>query len=405
MSEAYDTTAINRAVSLIDLVGAAVPLRHVSGDEYAGPCPKCGGRDRFHVTRAWAFCRQCWPLGEGETGHDAIGFMRWKDNLPFSEACKALGGEKSALEGPRVEHSREKRRPAEQLPEPVPPREAWQGRARAFLAYAERELWRDTGALGYLRGRGLRDDTIRAAGLGYNPRAMRDKAERWGLDPAEYPKGVWVPRGWVIPCEAGGALQYVKVRQPQGEPKYLALAGSKKAGAVYGLDTVTGALDVAICEGELSALSLRQELAGVAAVVSPGDAGGRPTGAALAAMAAVPRWWAVFDHDKAGDAGAAWWGELSARVRPIPWLWPDRGEKYDVNDALRDGEDLAAWAVPHLGPTDAEKRRSWARHWLDTLWDRAGDETAPAWRVWRAMLDEYMRLGPDVADFCPNEGR
>jgi len=71
----FDAKAINAGVNLVDLVGQTVTLRHISGDEWAGPCPKCGGRDRFHVTPKWAFCRQCWPLGEG-LPHDAIGFVQ-----------------------------------------------------------------------------------------------------------------------------------------------------------------------------------------------------------------------------------------------------------------------------------------------------------------------------------------
>lgn len=392
----YDPAAINTTVNLVDLVGQAVPLRHVSGDEYAGPCPKCGGRDRFHVKADTWQCRQCAPWGDGKA-HDAIGFVMWRDNLAFLAACEALGGGKAALQGPGLGPSPMTRPPAARLPEAAAPSDLWQARARAFVAWAELQLWSDPQALAYLRGRGLRDDIIKAAHLGYCPKAYRDKAANWGLDPAEYPKGVWLPVGWTIPCEAGGVLQYVKVRQPQGEPKYLALAGSKKAGAIYGLDLVGGAFDLVICEGELSALSLRQELAGVAAVVSCGDAGNKPTAGALATMATVPRWYLAFDHDSAGGKGAAWWGELSARFRPLPWAWGDRGEKYDLNDALIAGEDLAAWAIPHLGPSpdDTAKRRAWARYWLDKLFDVPTDESGPVARAFAAILGEYMALGPD----------
>ncbi len=393
---AYDPAAINAAVNLVDMVGQAIPLQHLSKDEYAGPCLKCGGKDRFHVTPTWAFCRQCWPLGEG-LPHDAIGFVRWRDNATFGEACEALGGQKAALQAPGLGPATQKRQEAASLPMAAAPGDLWQARARAFVTWAELQLWGDPQALAYLRGRGLRDDTIKAAHLGYCPKAYRDKAAAWGLDPAEYQKGVYIPLGWVIPCESGGVLQYVKVRRPQGEPKYLALSGSKKAGAIYGLDLVGGAFDLVICEGELSALSLRQELAGVAAVVSCGDAGNKPTAAALATMATVPRWYLAFDHDGAGGKGAAWWGELSARFRPLPWPWGDRGEKYDCNDALQAGEDLAAWAIPHLGPSPegTDKRRAWARYWLDKLFDLPTDESGPVARSFVAILGEYMALGPD----------
>jgi hypothetical protein len=401
----YDTKAILAHTDLVDLIDKAIGLKKIANTgELAGPCPKgCG--HRVHVVPspeggAWWFCRACYAHDNGKA-HDAIAWVQWAENKTFPEACESLGGEKgqkAAPQGPRLSASPAKRGTVDLLPPTVTPGDLWQARGRAFLAFAQEKLWGDPQALAYLRGRGLRDDTIRAAGLGYCPKAYRDQAAKWGLDPAEYKKGVYIPLGWVIPCEAGGTLAYIKVRRPKGEPKYLCLAGSHKAGAIYGLDLVGGPFDLVICEGEISALTLRQELAGVAAVVSPGDAGGRPTAAALAIMATVPRWWAIFDGDKAGTSGAAYWGDLSARVRPLPWPWGDRGDKYDVNDALRAGEDLAAWAIPHLGPRDPDKRRAWALYWLNGLWDAAGDETAPAWRAWSALLGEYMALGPEAGD-------
>jgi len=417
----FDAKAINAGVNLVDLVGQSVTLRHVSGEEYAGPCPKCGGTDRFHVTRAWAFCRQCWPLGEG-LPHDAIGFVRWRDNSAFSEACGTLGGDKSALQAPGLGPSPRTRPPAAPLPTAAAPGDLWQAKARAFVAWAQQNLWeKEPQALDYLVSRGLSLETIKAAGLGYNPTDYTGKHARkpedWGLDPAKYKAGVIIHRGWVIPCETGGTLAYVKVRRPQedidaakawnaahpgaeypkSEAKYLCISGSAKLGAIYGLDHVAGAFDLILCEGEINALTLRQELAGVAAVVSVGDAGNKPTAGALATMATVPRWFLAFDHDKAGTSGAAWWDERSKRIRPLPWAWAAKGDKYDVNDAKRDGEDLPAWAIPHLGPSpeDTDKRRAWARYWLDKLIDVPTDPSGPVARSFVAILGEYEALGPD----------
>ena len=45
---------------------AAVPNLHRVGSEHHGPCPACGGEDRFRVTDTGAaFCRQCAPDGDG----------------------------------------------------------------------------------------------------------------------------------------------------------------------------------------------------------------------------------------------------------------------------------------------------------------------------------------------------
>ena len=418
----FDAKAINAGVDLVDLIDKAIGLKKIANSgELAGPCPmNCG--HRVHVVPSdkggyWWFCRSCYPDDNGKA-HDAIAWVQWRENKSFTEACEALGGDKTALQGPGLGPSPRTRPPAALLPTAAAPADVWQAKARAFVAWAQKNLWEKyPKALDYLVGRGLSLETIKAAGLGYNPKFIKRKTEDWGLDPAKYDKGVSIYSGWVIPCECGGVLRYVKVRRPQEDidaaiawnkthprkedqhnaAKYVCVTGSAKLGAIYGLDQVAGAFDLILCEGEISALTLRQELAGVAAVVSCGDAGNKPTAGALATMATVPRWFLAFDHDKAGTSGAAWWDERSKRIRPLPWAWAAKGDKYDVNDAKRDGEDLPAWAIPHLGPSpeDTAARRAWARYWLDKLIDVPTDPSGPVARSFVAVLGEYMALGPD----------
>lgn len=82
-----------RAVSFdraLGLVGVDAPER----GEYQGPCPQCGGDDRFSVNRAkgvWN-CRQCGG------GRDGISLVAHSQRLPrkgygFLEACSLLLGE------------------------------------------------------------------------------------------------------------------------------------------------------------------------------------------------------------------------------------------------------------------------------------------------------------------------
>ena len=76
--------------SLFDLVSQDVPIRRAAstgGGEWCGPCPSCGGRDRF---RAWPergryWCRQCGRRG------DALQYLRDFHGLTFAEAKRALG--------------------------------------------------------------------------------------------------------------------------------------------------------------------------------------------------------------------------------------------------------------------------------------------------------------------------
>ena len=84
--------------NLLDLVadaGAGIVLKKVAtgarGDEYVGPCPVCGGTDRFHV---WPdqkngegsyWCRGCDRAG------DAIQFCIDFLGMSFVEAAKYVG--------------------------------------------------------------------------------------------------------------------------------------------------------------------------------------------------------------------------------------------------------------------------------------------------------------------------
>ena len=69
--------------------GDGVRLHGAPGHERYGTCPKCGGKDRFHILpaggmrtkggsrdRALFFCRQDAEYGENSPG-DAIDYLRW----------------------------------------------------------------------------------------------------------------------------------------------------------------------------------------------------------------------------------------------------------------------------------------------------------------------------------------
>lgn len=75
---------------LLTLLESDTPLRRVSstnGGEYAGPCPFCGGYDRFRV---WPGKGRYWCRGCGRSG-DAIQYLRDFYGLSFTEARRALG--------------------------------------------------------------------------------------------------------------------------------------------------------------------------------------------------------------------------------------------------------------------------------------------------------------------------
>jgi DNA primase len=65
------------------------------GAELIGPCPKCGGDDRFGINlkeQVWN-CRQC------EKGGDVIALVQHLDNIEFVPAVELLSGEKAKPNG------------------------------------------------------------------------------------------------------------------------------------------------------------------------------------------------------------------------------------------------------------------------------------------------------------------
>jgi len=371
----------NQKASVLELCSADTDLRRISYREYAGPCPRCAGKDRFHCTAEWWMCRQChYPRG------DAIEYLRWLHGLSFGEACRRLGLRPDDILQRGV---RPKVRAQAILSEPPPAK--WQKRAGEFVCYSHDQLAASDRAMDYLISRGLSEEVIAGAGLGYNPRNLRDDGAAWGLSGK-----VWLPQGWVIPCEMGDSLWYVKVRRAQGRPKYVAVRGSHKRGVVYGLGAKGSAGDLVLCEGELSALILKQCLAPVAQVVSVGDAGNKPGHQALTLMLRHARWWSLFDPDSAGQKGAGSLEERYPRFRKLQWPYEN-----DANDAFLAGHSLAMRLVPQIGSDAAldggVARSGWLKHWLSVLDQHVSgagiDRSAPNMQLWYALYGEYRKLG------------
>ena len=363
-------------LSILDLalsdVGELKRVANTSGGEYVGPCPDCGGVDRFHVWpmagRFW--CRQCGASG------GTVKYLTTFHGLSSAEASAAVDDGFT----PRRRH----RRPARDLAPTAPPSLTWQGRARAFVESGARTLWAPAGrhALDYLRGRGLTDASIKAARIGYNTSDSWLQPSLFGFPDEINPKTgkpsrVWLPKGLTIPAEVDGVLWYLKVRrlptdmlrcpkckaQRQGPgpcaqcgsdlPRYVMLRGSVPA--LFGADTVSTKDAMVFVGGELDALLLRQQAGDLAGVVTWGSESGlarleqlrpfvsdllpvfdRPNPLALAAL----------DDDDAGRNGTATLMTISKHIQPA-YLPIVEGCK-DITDWHLAGVDLRAWLAGEL---------------------------------------------------------
>ena len=239
-------------------------------------------------------------------------------------------------------------RPTPPAPPVVPPDATWQARARLILGRAQEVLWSEAGSVGraYLQARGLREDTLRAWGLGWCPRDVFDPPERWGLTG----KRIYVPRGVVIPHFVGDEVWALKVRRFVGDVPATADNGGKYGGprggqiALYGAEMLQGNRPLVIVEAELDALLLWQAAGDLVDVVALAGAGRTLPAKWLARLLPYTRIFAALDADKAGMLNATRLAALSARVTPVRVQ-----EGNDVTEYHQAGGDVRAWVMAVVG--------------------------------------------------------
>ena len=312
---------VGAMADLLALLSRDTQLKRVAntgGGEWSGPCPFCGGTDRFRVwpnaPRPRYWCRVCGRHG------DAIQYLRDRYGLSFREACERVGARPpeagSLTSALRLS--------------PGPPSGAWQDTARALLSECVGVLNgpRGQAAREYLHSRGLDDKTIWRARLGLN------LEERW-VGKTRLDRGILIP--WFLE----GDIWAINVRRwdgvPLGDPKYRALAGSVKA--LYGAAHLQGVHLAFVCEGEFDALLLQQEIEGkvAAGAVAVGGTAGLHDAAVLYLLGCT-RILVCGDNDRAGEAFAARWRSLSTRVRVVrvPAGYHDLTDFYQRGGRLRD---------------------------------------------------------------------
>jgi DNA primase len=335
-------------VGLLALMSKDISLKRVastSGGEYAGPCPFCGGTDRFrvwpHADKPGYWCRQCGRHG------DAIQYLRDLHGLSFEQACAELG---------LAESHNQQKPPGTRRPVPRPNTsllgrewqaltdQRWQQAGHDFVSRSMETLHSAKGEAGlaYLHQRSLTDLTIEQAGLGYNPSPLN---QRWGTVETELPQGIVIP--WIEhrPNEAlpnGDQLWKVNIRRMGGEkPKYQMAKGS--ANGLYGISSLQLGDTVIMVEGEFCALSLRQAVPDTVTPVATGSVSGSRLYRWIARLALADKIILAFDADEPGDKAAQWWQSAfphtAVRLRPT---------RHDVNDMLTAGDNIADWLAHAL---------------------------------------------------------
>lgn len=312
------------------------------GGQYNGACIlDCQGlgNDRLWVQPnfgeyGWFKCNVCGAKGSGVdylmikrgyTKQQALAEVGWK---PRDGSEPKFIIPKSVLAG-------------EVHPTHAAPSGQWQTTAKYFVEYSKSALWSEKGqaALDYLRSRGLKDETIKMAQLGYNPAEMVRPAAKWGREGK-----IVLKQGIVIPWFIGDDLWRITIRDEKAvDPKdrYKQVAGGSNGlylGYLLGYDR-----PVIIVEGEFDALSIAQEAGHDVSVVATGSTGGSHTARWITALACKDLVLVAFDAEERGDQASKWWlDRLENAHRLRPW-WKD------ANQMLQDGVDLLNdWILPSL---------------------------------------------------------
>lgn len=324
--------ADTKRVNLVDLARRYVKLKRQSSIEWAGPCPACGGENRFRVQAGLWFCRQCHP----KPG-DAIDLIRLAEQCSFADAVERLSGDKimSTLPVGPV--------PARPVVEPP----AWdQEEVESELLVMQSVLSRSPGAE-YLASRGLTEKTWGAFGLGYDHRR----------------------HAIAMPWYRGGLLTGIRFRliTPRPNmPKVIMREGSRIRSLMFGgqafhlfSPTFISQRYLLIVEGEINAMSAFQVMnpANMDVLSLGSESSPIPESFIPTAMPYRTRLVWMDKEEKAREQAARIFGAA---------IWSDGPDgKRDANDHLKAGTlfDLLAFALRTETPPEYAEGLKW------DLWD------------------------------------
>lgn len=282
----------------IDLRQYVTGAKKQSSNEYAAPCPKCGGEDRFHLkqtSNGWeCFCRRC--TGAENRWMDPIGFLQWRDGLSFQQACQSLGLVASDTPTKYVKRARTLTTRFQQdngIKPPKPPKKRVAGQFEAIARHCHNRLSKQQ--TDYLRGRGVDLFTAIYRGLGYSN--------------GEHVAGKYVPQGIVIPCWQGKQVSYIKIRGNDGYKQVKGGSADLYVARDSGENT-----PAIITETELDALMLatraRQRKLSLSIYATGSVSWCRDKIDLLNRRHAL---WTAFDNDDAGSEAAVKWGAPKLR--------------------------------------------------------------------------------------------
>lgn len=321
---------------LIDLAAqVGIQLRKVSstrGGEYKGPCPACGGTDRFYAQpqannqKGYYRCRQCNIKG------DSIQFCKDFIGLSFKEALERVGDSQSFKYSlhPFI-HSQSASAICSN---------AWKEKAEEFCEASHQNLVQDNNAIVFIKNKyGFTMDTIRQYQVGWNPRKIFFPKSEWGISGST--KKLCLPKGPVFACRHKGEIFKLKIRDFEWKEgnlygKYREVEGSSNRTAIFGYLTNQ---TIVILESELDAMLLVQEIGEFCTCVALGGATKKPDSDTAAWLKNKPLILYSLDFDAAGKEQYGYWRSTYANLK----AWPSETRKCPADSFIFDGVNLKKW--------------------------------------------------------------
>lgn len=335
-------------LSLIEKTGHIYKKKaSTHGGEYSGPCPWCGGDDRFsiHPEKDHFVCRQCKKAGS------SITFMMKFYNQKYFEACSNLNitpdlkfkAPNTTTEHPDTNELIWKPREIEL------PSTEWQNKAAAFLFESYKFLLSPAGKpyRDWLNNRGISNNTIKSARMGWNAHSVSFDLQTWGLAPVKNKTGknkqIWIPEGLIIPQFINNKPVRLRIRRPDvSENRFIMVYGSASGFFNYSQhlqqvdhEESTALKPIIITEAELDGWLLQQELSELFQVYAIGNSSARPdlqTHENLSQNLILLN----LDDDDAGKAEVSWW--VSQYPHTLPWfssIAKDPGEDFEYGVNIR----------------------------------------------------------------------
>lgn len=285
------------------------------------------------------------------------------DRMSYPEACASLNIklENQKYKTPRVPGQKER-----QNKKPTPQKattrknatpDLWVEKAGALVEWAHGKLMENDDQLAWLADRGIDRAAVEKFKLGWNPgkdgRDLWRPRESWGLsiemkknkDGKTVKKRLWIPRGLVIPLirgikDEGREILRIRVRRPEGEPRYYILPGSNMDMMLF-----AGPDDRAflVVESELDGIMCYARAGDICSVIALGSSAAKPDKKLMENLRKSAVILLSQDYDAAGTKAMGWWKQefYQAKIWPVP-------EGADPGEAFQAGIDIRAWVSAGL---------------------------------------------------------